>query len=121
LIGKVDIPTPFGAITLDSDNTDPTPIWNRGWYFDGENDKVGITGVVINSSFTLITWLKYQREATLGKNPIFSLDTELNLPFGAFFESSAGLLGKLNLELTVEWDQVSVTWNDVDIDFFNDW
>jgi hypothetical protein len=105
-----------------NDNTDPTPIFNRGWYFDGENDKVGITGVVINSSFTLITWLKYQREATLGKNPIFSLDTELTgpQPFSAFFESSTGLLG-LNLELTVEWDQVSVTWNDVDIDFFNDW
>ena len=72
----------------------------------------------------MVSWLKYVAEADLGINPIFTFDspipTNLPKPFEVFFESSAGLLGLLNLKLKIRWDTLDVSFDNA-IDFNNDW
>ena len=95
----------FGGITLPELNP-PTLSLDRGFFFNGVNNLFNLTGLVINSSFTVMTWLKYTKEAALGINPIFSLDSPIpeGTPgaFNVFFETSPGLLGLgLNLDLKI--------------------
>jgi hypothetical protein len=54
LIGEIDITAGFGSITLPGANFNPTAVFDRGFYFDGLSNRLDITGVVINSSFTVI-------------------------------------------------------------------
>jgi hypothetical protein len=97
-------PGGFGSITLPTLNP-PTLTFERGFYFDGLLNRLDITGLVINGAFTVNTWLKYVREADVGINPIFNLDTaipDLALPaFNVFFETSTGLLNRLKLHLKI--------------------
>jgi hypothetical protein len=101
---RIELTTPFGAITLPSLNP-PTLTFERGFYFNGLANKLDITGLVINGVFTVNTWLKYVREEAVGINPIFNLDTalpDLALPaFNVFFETGTGLLNRLNLHLKI--------------------
>jgi hypothetical protein len=97
-------PGGFGAITLPTLNP-PTLSFERGFYFDGLLNRLDIDGLVVNGAFTVNTWLKYVREAAVGINPIFNLDTsipDLALPaFNVFFETGTGLLNRLNLHLKI--------------------
>jgi hypothetical protein len=105
LIGSVEISAGFGAINLFGDDRDPIAIFDRGCYFNGINNRLRITGLVINSSFSVLTWLKYTREAELGINPIFSLDSPIpeGSPgsFNVFFETGSGLFNSLSLNLKI--------------------
>jgi hypothetical protein len=58
LIGEIQIPSGFGSIDLPGGDFNPTAIFDRGFYFNGIGNRLDITGVVINSSFTIITWIK---------------------------------------------------------------
>ena len=100
------VPTPgsFGTIAFPELNP-PTPVFDRGFYFDGLLNKLDLTGLIINSKFTVNTWIKYVREAAVGINPIFSFDSPIPLegpnPFNVFFETSTGLLNSLKLDLKI--------------------
>jgi hypothetical protein len=105
LIGEIDITAGFGSINLPGGDFNPTAIFDRGFYFDGLKNKLNLTGLVINSSFTVMTWIKYEREAAVGINPIFSLDSPIPVgapgAFNVFFETGTGLLNSLNLHLKI--------------------
>ena len=99
----------FGGIKL-PDLNPPTLSFERGFYFDGLLNRLDIEGLVVNSAFTVNTWLKYVRGGVdeLGINPIFNLDTalpDLAIPaFNVFFETGLhglGLLDRLKLELKI--------------------
>jgi hypothetical protein len=97
-------PGGFGGITLPTLNP-PTLSFERGFYFDGLANRLDITGLVINGAFTVNTWLKYVREADVGINPIFSLDSLIpegaEKAFNVFFETGTKLLGGLKLHLKI--------------------
>jgi hypothetical protein len=99
LIGEIDITAGFGSINLPGGNFNPLAVFDRGFYFDGLNNKLTITGVVINSSFTVLSWLKYEREAAVGINPIFNFDSPIPEgnpgAFNVFFESGTGVPNSL--------------------------
>jgi hypothetical protein len=118
---EIEITPGLGSITLPGGEFNPISIPDRGFYFDGVNDFLNMTGVVINSSFTVITWIKHTTEADVGIQPIFSLDSPIpeGNPgrFDVCFESSRGLLGRINLSLKVKWDNVYKTWSDSHLSF----
>jgi len=71
------------------------------------------------------TWLKYVHEAAAGIQPIFEFDCPLPLdlpnPFKAFFETGTGLLGRLNLDLKIEFGDLRISWPDANLDFEELW
>jgi hypothetical protein len=54
LIGQIDITAGFGSINLPGGDFNPAAIFDRGFHFNGLGNKLEITGLVINSSFTVI-------------------------------------------------------------------
>jgi hypothetical protein len=113
--------TGFGTITLPGGDFDPASIFNRGFYFDGVKNRLDITGLILNTQFTVITWLKHTTEADVGIQPIFSFDSPVpeSNPgrFNIQFESRKGLLGRIDLSLKVHWDAFAVYFDDHNLDF----
>jgi hypothetical protein len=121
LIDSIELTAGFGSINLPSIDF-PTAIIDRGFYFNGVNNNLTITGLVINSSFTVMTWIKQTTEVDVGLQPIFNFDSPI--PHGnpgtfavSFVSSVVGLLQRPKLDLQIQWDGVTVEWEDNDLDF----
>jgi hypothetical protein len=54
VLGNIPLLDGFGQITLPGGDFNPTAIFDRGFYFNGLGNRLDITGVVINSSFTVL-------------------------------------------------------------------
>jgi hypothetical protein len=47
------------SITVASGTTDPSSAYQRGVYFDGIDDLLKVSGLILHYEFTLEAWVKY--------------------------------------------------------------
>jgi hypothetical protein len=102
---------------------DPTPIWRRGLWFDGNNDYQTVTGMTLHHSFTLRTWIKVydagtvfsiNRTSPTGGNGkadyfVFSVGTNyVTLVFNGEFKSDTTVDATNTKDLSDNWHQVAV-------------
>jgi hypothetical protein len=52
------------AFSSGAEDEDPTPIYSRGFWFDG-GDYGDLRGLKLNSTFTLKAWLRYTSGTTI--------------------------------------------------------